>query len=47
MRRDCNANLKRMSKLEEEAIVSYILEESIREFTPIKANIYIIANKLL
>ena len=46
-RRDCEPNLKRLNKLEEEAIVKRVLKESAREFTPIKAFIYVIANKLL
>ncbi|EMD69867.1 hypothetical protein COCSADRAFT_76812, partial [Bipolaris sorokiniana ND90Pr] len=40
-------NLKRLNKLEEKAIVRRILKESIREFASTKANIYVIANKLL
>ncbi|EMD63896.1 hypothetical protein COCSADRAFT_68267, partial [Bipolaris sorokiniana ND90Pr] len=46
-RRDYKANLKRLNKLEEKAIVRRILKESKREFAPIKANVHLIANKLL
>ena len=46
-RRDCEANLKRLNKLEEEAIVKRILEESARGFAPMKADVRAIADKLL
>ena len=46
-RRDCVPNLKRLGKLEEEAIVRRILKESARGFAPIKADVRVIANKLL
>ena len=46
-RRDCEANSKRLTKLEEEAIVGRILEESTRGFAPTKADVRVMANKLL
>ena len=46
-RRDCEANSKRLSKLEEEAIVKRILEESTQGFAPTKADVRAIADKLL
>ena len=46
-RRDCEANLRRLDKLEEEAIVERILEESARGFAPTKADVRGMANKLL
>ena len=46
-RRDCEANSKRLNKLEEEAIVRRILDESTRGFAPIKADVRVMANKLL
>ena len=46
-RRDCEANLRRLDKLEEEAIVERILEESARGFAPTKADVRGIADKLL
>ena len=45
--RDCEANLKRLDKLEEEAIVKRILKESTRGFAPTKADVRAIADKLL
>ena len=36
-RRDCEPNSKRLTKLEEEAIVQRILEESLRGIPPLKA----------
>ena len=45
-RRDCEANLKRLNKLEEEAVVTYILNESTQGFAPTKADVRVIANKL-
>ena len=38
-RRDCEANSKRLNKLEEEAIVKRILEESARGFAPTKLDV--------
>ena len=46
-RRDCEANSKRLNKVEEEAIVERILEESARGFAPTKADVRAIADKLL
>ena len=46
-RRDCEPNLKRLNKLEEEAIVRRVLEESTRGFAPTKADVRAMANKLL
>jgi hypothetical protein len=46
-RRDCQPNLKKLSQLEEEVIVSYILNLSLRRFAPTYAAIRDTANKLL
>jgi hypothetical protein len=46
-RRDCQPNLKKLAQLEEEVIVSYILDLDLRGFTPTYAAIRDIANKLL
>ena len=46
-RRDCEANSKRLNKLEEEAIVTRILEESARGFAPTKADVRAMADSLL
>jgi len=46
-RRDCEANLKRLNKLEEEAVVKRILEEYVRGFAPTKADVRVMADKLL
>ncbi|EFQ93252.1 hypothetical protein PTT_09427 [Pyrenophora teres f. teres 0-1] len=46
-RRDCEANSKRLTKLEEEAIVERILEESARGFAPTKADVRVMADELL
>lgn len=46
-RRDCAPPAKRLNKLEEEVIVTCILEESARGFAPIKAVVRVMANKLL
>ena len=46
-RRDCEANLKRLNELEEEAIVKRILDESTRGFAPTKVDIRAISDKLL
>ena len=45
--RDCEANLRRLDKLEKEAIVKRILEESARGFAPTKADVRGMADKLL
>ena len=47
LRRDCEPNSKRLNKLEEEAIVKRILEESTRGFASTKAEVRVMANKLL
>jgi len=46
-RRDCEPKSKRLNKLEEEAIVKRILEESARGFAPTKADVRVMADKLL
>ena len=46
-RRDCEANSKRLNKLEEEAIVKRVFEESARGFAPTKLNVRAMADKLL
>jgi hypothetical protein len=46
-RRDCEPNSKRLNKLEEEAIVERVLNESLRGFAPIKADVRAMADKLL
>jgi hypothetical protein len=46
-RRDCEPNSKRLTKLEEEAIVQRILEESLRGIPPSKANVRDMADRLL
>lgn len=46
-RRDCEANSKRLNKLEEEAVVKRILKESARGFAPTKADVRVMADKLL
>jgi hypothetical protein len=46
-RRDCEANSKRLNKLEEEAIVARVLEESARGFAPNKDDVRAMADKLL
>ncbi|EFQ89282.1 hypothetical protein PTT_14510, partial [Pyrenophora teres f. teres 0-1] len=40
-------NLRRLNKLEKEAVVKRILEESARGFAPTKADVRGIADKLL
>ena len=47
LREDCEPNSKKMNKLEEEAIVQRITEESERGFAPTKQNVRDIANTLL
>ena len=46
-RRDYEPKLKRLDKLEEEAVVRRILEESARGFAPTKADVRAMADKLL
>jgi hypothetical protein len=46
-RRDCEPNSKRLTKLEEEAIVQRILDESLRGVPPSKAHVRDIADRLL
>ena len=46
-RRDCQPNSKKLTKVEEEAIIKYILDLDLRRFTPNLATIREIANKLL
>ena len=46
-RRECEPNSKRLTKLEEEAIVQRILEESLRGIPPLKANVRDMADRLL
>ncbi|USP76448.1 hypothetical protein yc1106_03722 [Curvularia clavata] len=46
-RRDCQPNLKKLTKLEEEVIVSHILDLDSRRFAPTYAAIRDMANKLL
>jgi hypothetical protein len=46
-RRDCEPNTKRLTKLEEEAIVQRIIEEGLRSILPSKAHVRDIANRLL
>jgi hypothetical protein len=47
LRRNCEANVKRLTKLEEEIIIHYILEETLYRFPSLKVDIQDIANKLL
>ena len=46
-RRDCQPNIKNLTKLEEEVIIGYILNLDLRGFTPTLDTIGDIANKLL
>ena len=46
-RRDCEPNSKRLTKLEEEAIVERILEQSLRGLPPSKPNVQDMADRLL
>ncbi|KAF7566808.1 hypothetical protein PtrM4_151280 [Pyrenophora tritici-repentis] len=46
-RRDCEPNSKRLTKLEEEAIVQRVLEESSRGIPPSKAHVQDMADRLL
>ncbi len=47
MRRDCEANSKRLTKLEEEAIVQRVLEQSAQGLAPSKLQVQEMADKLL
>jgi hypothetical protein len=47
MRRDCEANLKRLTKLEEEAIVQRVLELSEQGLAPPRSHVREMADKLL
>jgi hypothetical protein len=46
-RRDCEPNSKRLTKLEEEAIVERILEQSLRGIPPLKLDVRDMADRLL
>ncbi|KAJ8107447.1 hypothetical protein OPT61_g8861 [Boeremia exigua] len=46
-RRDCEANSKRLTKLEETAIIHRVIEEDARGFSPGKLNVRAMADKLL
>jgi hypothetical protein len=46
-RRDCEPKSKRLTKLEEEAIIQHILEESLRGIPPSKAHVRDMADRLL
>jgi hypothetical protein len=46
-RRDYEPNSKRLTKLEEEAIIQHILKESLRRIPPSKAHVQDIADRLL
>jgi hypothetical protein len=46
-RRNCEPNSKRLTKLEEEAIVQRVLEESLRGIPPSKAHVQDMADRLL
>jgi hypothetical protein len=46
-RRDCQPNSKKLTQLEEEVIVSYILDLDLRGFAPTYAAVRDMANKLL
>ena len=46
-RRDCQPNSKKLTKLEEEVIVNYILNLDLRRFSPTYAAARNIANRLL
>ena len=47
MRGDCEPNSKKINKLEEEAIVQYILDESKRGFALTKSSVRDVADRLL
>ena len=46
-RRDCTPNLKKLTQLEEEAIITYILELDLRGFAPNLYTVREMANSLL
>jgi hypothetical protein len=46
-RRDCEPNSKRLTKLEEEAIIQHILDLDSRGFAPTLGAVQDMANKLL
>ena len=46
-RRDCQPNSKKLTQLEEEVIIKYILDLDLRGFAPTYAAVRDIANKLL
>ena len=46
-RRDCQPNSKKLTKLEEEVIVNYILDLDLRRFSPTYVAVRDIANRLL
>jgi hypothetical protein len=46
-RRDCQPNLKKLTTVEEEVIVSYIIKLDLRGFAPTYAAVRNIANRLL
>jgi hypothetical protein len=45
--RDCELNTKRLTKLEEEVVLQYILKYSVRGLLVLKADVRDIANRLL
>ena len=47
LRRDYQPNLKKLTKVEEEVIIKYILDLDLRGFAPNLATVREIANKLL
>ena len=47
MRRNCKANSKRLTKLEEEAIVQRVLKQSAQGFAPLRSIVREMADKLL
>ena len=46
-RRDCELNLKSLTKLEEEVIIQRTLDENLRRVLPSKLHVRDIANRLL
>ena len=47
MRRDCEANTKRLTKLEEEAIVQKVIKQSTQGLAPSKSYVRDMADRLL
>jgi hypothetical protein len=45
--RDCEPNSKRLTKLEEEAIIQRVLKESLRRIPPLKAHVQDMVDRLL